>query len=204
MLGNSSKIKEYLETEKKVIDNLGIKAINIVYSILVDALENGKRVFTFGNGESGSTASHMVNDFNKALFRGTNNVFNFICLNDNIPSILAISNDISYDDVFLYQLRGRLTSDDIVIAFSGSGNSKNIINAVEYARECGAIVIGFTGYDGGKLKRIANYSIDTNIDNMQITEDIHLIIEHLLISLFYKNYGVREYKKRVLRKEENK
>ena len=204
MLGNGSKIKEYLETEKKAIDNLDIKAINMVYSILADALESKKRVFTFGNGGSGSTASHMVNDFNKALFKGTNNVFNFICLNDNIPSILAISNDISYDDVFLYQLRGRLTSDDIVIAFSGSGNSKNIINAVEYARECGTTVIGFTGYDGGKLRKLANYSIDTNIDNMQITEDIHLIIEHLLISLFYQNYGVREYKKRVLRNEENK
>ena len=201
MTGNGGRIKDYFEKEKMVINNLDIKAINMVYSVLVDALEKKKKVFTFGNGGSGSTASHMVNDFNKALFKGSDNVFNFTCLNDNISSILAISNDISYDDVFLYQLKGRLTSDDIVIAFSGSGNSRNIIKAVEYARKCGATVVGFTGYDGGKLKKIANYSINTNIDNMQITEDIHLIIEHLLISLFYQNYGVREYKKRVLEKE---
>jgi len=197
VISNSDRIKEYLEKEKSVIDNLDIKSINMVFSVLDDALHNNKTVYTFGNGGSGSTASHMVNDFNKALFKSTQCVFNFRCLNDNIPTLLAVANDISYDDVFLYQLMGRLTDNDVIIAFSGSGNSKNIIKAVEYARKCGAIVIGFTGYDGGSLKKMANYSIDTNISNMQITEDVHLMMEHLLISMFYEKYGLVDNKKLV-------
>ena len=201
-MNNRDKIKGYLEKEKEVIDNLDIRMINMVYSVLDDALQNRRRVYTMGNGGSGSTASHMVNDFNKAIFKSIGNVFDFKCLNDNIPTILAVANDIGYDEVFSYQLNNRLTSDDIVIAFSGSGNSKNIINAVEYAKACGAIVVGFTGYDGGKLKKLSNYTIDTNIDNMQITEDIHLMVEHLLISMFYQNYGIKDNKKLTLKKDE--
>lgn len=201
-MNNRDKIKGYLEKEKEVIDNLDIRMINMVYSVLDDALQNRRKVYTMGNGGSGSTASHMVNDFNKAIFKSIGNVFDFKCLNDNIPTILAVANDIGYDEVFSYQLNNRLTSNDIVIAFSGSGNSKNIINAVEYAKACGAIVVGFTGYDGGKLKKLSNYTIDTNIDNMQITEDIHLMVEHLLISMFYQNYGIKDNKKLTLKKDE--
>ena len=82
----------------------------------------------------------------------------------------------------------------MVIAISGSGNSNNIISAVKYAKENGAIIIGFTGYDGGKLKKLADYSINANIDNMEISEDIHMCLDHLLISYFYNKYGRRKYK----------
>jgi len=197
---NNERINNYLLEARKTIEALDIDMINQVFNVLDGALKNGKTVYVFGNGGSGSTATHMTNDFNKAIFRDTSMTFNFRCLNDNIPLLLAISNDIGYDDVFVYQLNGRLTCDDIVIALSGSGNSMNVINAVEYARYCGAMVIAFTGYDGGKLKGLADYSLDTNICNMQITEDIHLMMEHLLISLFYDIYGVGEYKKLVLKK----
>ena len=201
MIGDRNIIKGYLEKEKEVIDSLDIRSINIVFGVLDDALQNNRKVYVFGNGGSGSTASHMANDFDKAIFRGTDKRFNVTCLSDNMPLVLAIANDVGYEYIFLYQLIGRLNPDDVVIAISGSGNSKNVINAVEYAKKCGATVIGFTGYDGGKLRKLANYSLDANINNMQITEDVHLMMEHLLISMFYETYGIKEYKKLVLKNE---
>lgn len=188
-------IAKYLLTEKKVIEGLDISKINVVFNVLDDCLKSGRTVYVFGNGGSGATASHMTNDFNKALFKETEMTFKFNCLNDNMPTMLAIANDEGYDEVFLYQLIGRITSQDVVIAFSGSGNSKNVLNAVEYAKECGTQVIGFTGFDGGKLMKLADYNLHINIDNMQITEDVHLMIEHLLISMFYETYGIRKYEK---------
>ena len=189
---NDDNIIDYLTEERNAISKLKTKEIMNVFNLLEDCLCDSRRVFVFGNGGSGSTASHIAGDFNKALFEKTNNRFNFICLNDNIPTMMAIANDEDYDEIFRYQLCGRLNTQDVVIAISGSGNSKNIINAVEYAKEIGSTVVGFTGFNGGKLKQLADYSINTNINNMQITEDIHLMIEHLLINLFYNMYGLKQ------------
>jgi len=201
MASNKYKISDYLIKERETMRGLNLDRLVEVFNILDDCLKNERNVYVFGNGGSGSTASHMTNDFNNATFINTDKTFNFRCLNDNIPTVLALANDIGYDDVFLYQLVGHLNENDVVIAISGSGNSENIINAVMYAKECNALVIGFTGYDGGRLKKLADYSVDTSIDNMEITEDIHLIIEHLLISLFYDNYGKDKHKRLALIKE---
>ena len=190
----------YLTEERNVIENLNVDEMNAVLGLLDDCLDNGRTVYVFGNGGSGSTASHMANDFNKAIFKKTDKRFNFSCLNDNLPSVLAISNDEGYDEIFRHQLYGRLTKDDVIIAISGSGNSKNIINACEYAKEIGATIVGFTGYDGGKLKKMADYSINARVDNMQISEDIHLILEHMMISIFYDKYNLKDYKKVLTRK----
>ena len=188
-----TKINKYLEDEITTIKKLDVNKINEFINILIDCLENNRRVFIFGNGGSGSTASHMTSDFNKALFKKTDKTFNFICLNDNAALFSAIANDEGYQEVFRYQLKQRLTKNDVVIALSGSGNSKNIINAVEYAKEIGATVVGFTGYDGGKLKKLSDISLDVNINNMQISEDIHLYFEHMIINIFYQIYEVKEY-----------
>lgn len=189
-------ITEYINKETMVLKSLNVDKLSIIINLLLDALENEKRIFVFGNGGSGSTASHIYNDFNKAIFKNTDKRFKVVCLNDNIPIVLAIANDEGYEEVFRYQLKNAcLKKDEIIIALSGSGNSKNIINAINYAKSVGTIVIGFTGYDGGELKKISDYSIDTNICNMQITEDIHLMLEHLIISTFYNLLGKREYEK---------
>lgn len=189
-------VKEYLELEIRVLQGLDIKDIINVLNILSDALEKERRIFIFGNGGSGSTASHFQNDFNKALFLKTNKTFKVTCLNDNISTILALANDFGYDEIFKYQLQNiGLAKDDIVIAISGSGNSKNIIKAIEFANNVGALTIGLTGYDGGKLRKLSNVSLNTNINNMEITEDVHLCFEHLLISMFYKKFGRKEYTK---------
>ena len=115
--------------------------------------------------------------------------FQFICLNDNIATVMAIANDISYDDIFSFQLEGRLKPGDIIIAISGSGNSANVINAVNYAKKCGNTVIGLTGFDGGKLRLLADVNLRAPIHNMQITEDVHLMFNHLLVSILSKFIG---------------
>jgi len=99
---------------------------------------------------------------------------------------MAIANDDSFENVFVYQLKDRLTKDDVVLAVSGSGNSHNIIKAVDYAKEVGATVIGVTGYSGGKLRQKADYFLHVPVDDMQITEDLHMGFDHLIMQIFWK------------------
>lgn len=174
-------IAAYLEAEIKTLRSLDTEALNQALNLLVEAYENGNTVYVFGNGGSAATASHFQNDFNKGISEHTQKKFNFLCLNDNVATIMAVANDISYDEIFRFQLRGHLKPGDLILAISGSGNSKNVLNAVEYAKEQGNLVIGLTGYQGGKLKALSDVSLHVPMDNMQITEDIHLIFNHLMM-----------------------
>ena len=179
-------IKAYLEMEIEVIKKLDIDAINDAMNAIIEAYEAKKKIYIFGNGGSSATASHYQNDFNKGISEYVETKFKFHCLNDNVATLMAIANDIGFDEVFRFQLRNNLEDGDIVIAISGSGNSKNVINAVEYAKEQGNKVIGLTGFDGGKLREISDISLHASINSMQITEDIHMIFDHLIMSIFYK------------------
>ncbi len=181
-----NKIKNYLDNETKVIAALDTEEINKTMNALLDCYNRGGTVYTCGNGGSASTATHMVCDFGKGTCYDLEKKFHFVCLNDNIPTILAIANDDSYDNVFVYQLKDRLTKNDILLAISGSGNSHNIIKAVDYAKEVGAKVIGMTGYNGGKLMKAADYHLHAPIDDMQITEDVHLIFNHMMMQIFWQ------------------
>jgi D-sedoheptulose 7-phosphate isomerase len=179
-------IEDYLKKLKDAISNLNLKEIETFYTLLLDCYERGGNIFIFGNGGSASTASHFTADLNKGVSYGHSKRFKIICLNDNIPTLLAYANDISYNDIFVEQLKNFLKKDDLVIGISGSGNSENIIKAIEYANSLGAITVGITGYDGGKLKKIAKCSINASILDMQISEDIHMILSHVIMRLFYK------------------
>lgn len=181
-----NKIKNYLDNETKVIAALDTEEINKTMNALLECYNRGGTVYTCGNGGSASTATHMVCDFGKGTCYDLEKKFHFVCLNDNIPTILAIANDDSYDNVFVYQLKDRLTKNDILLAISGSGNSHNIIKAVDYAKEVGAKVIGMTGYNGGKLMKAADYHLHAPIDDMQITEDVHLIFNHMMMQIFWQ------------------
>lgn len=181
-----NKIKNYLDNETKVIAALDTEEINKTMNALLDCYNRGGTVYTCGNGGSASTATHMVCDFGKGTCYDLDKKFHFVCLNDNIPTILAIANDDSYDNVFVYQLKDRLTKNDILLAISGSGNSHNIIKAVDYAKEVGAKVIGMTGYNGGKLMKASDYHLHAPIDDMQITEDVHLIFNHMMMQIFWQ------------------
>lgn len=179
-------ITEYLEHEIETIRSLDVEEINQALNLLQTAFENENTVYIFGNGGSASTASHYQNDFNKGVSEHTEKKFRFQCLNDNIATVMAIANDIGYEEVFRFQLKGRLQPGDVVVAISGSGNSANVLNAVEYAKSHGNPVIGITGFDGGKLKTLSNVSLHAPIKSMQITEDIHMIFDHLMMSVFYQ------------------
>lgn len=182
----TDKIKNYLELETKVIASLNIEEINEVMNALLDCYNRGGTVYTCGNGGSASTATHMVCDFGKGTCYDLDKKFHFVCLNDNIPTIMAIANDDSYDNIFVYQLKDRLTKNDLLLAISGSGNSHNIVKAVDYAKEVGAKIIGVTGYKGGKLLKAADYHLHAPIDDMQITEDVHLIFNHMMMKIFWQ------------------
>jgi D-sedoheptulose 7-phosphate isomerase len=109
-----------------------------------------------------------------------------VCLNDNIPTLTAYANDVSYDEVFVEPLRNFLAPGDLVVAISGSGNSRNVLKAIEYANGAGAVTVGLTGYDGGALKKIARYGVNVPIDDMQVTEDLHMVFDHLIYAIFGK------------------
>ncbi len=169
--------------------SLAIKAINKdevlnIAELLNDARIKRKNIYIFGNGGSGSTASHFACDINKGCIQKGLDRFRVICLNDNIPTMLAYSNDISYDVVFKEQLENFLQEGDVVIGISGSGNSKNVINAIEFANSKNASTVGITGFNGGKLKNIVKYSLNSNINDMQLSEDLHMIWVHLMMKCF--------------------
>ncbi len=176
-------IKRYQSNLIKTIKNIKIEDIEKIARAFIEARDNGKTIYTIGNGGSGSTASHMVCDITKGCSFNKNKRYKMFCLNDNIPTILAYSNDVSYDVVFEEQLKNVLQKGDVVLAISGSGNSKNIIRAVNYAKSIDAKIIGMTGYNGGLLKKLSDISLNANIDDMQISEDIHVIVMHMLYKL---------------------
>lgn len=180
-------INTYLDNLRGIVEMLDKKQIQKVIEKIIEAYQNDRFIYVFGNGGSASTASHFVSDFNKGVSQNLHKKFRFLCLNDNIPLMMAISNDINYNHVFDFQLQNYLVKDDLVIAISGSGNSKNVINAVKYANSQGAYTIGLTGFDGGELLKISKYGIHVPSYEMQLVEDIHLILNHTMMSII-KNH----------------
>jgi len=154
--------------------------IREIVAALVKARNGRRRVYMLGNGGSASTASHMAADLNKGASRHDAPRFRAIALTDSVPSMLAWGNDSSYEDIFIEQLKNHLEKGDVVVAISGSGNSENVLKAVEYANKEGAVTIGLTGFDGGKLAKMTKISYIVPSNCMQQIEDVHLLIEHML------------------------
>lgn len=168
----------YFAKLKSVIDAIDAPAFDRGIAMIREAWEAGRQIIVFGNGGSAHTASHFITDMNKMTFLRTGRPFRGLCLNDNIGLITAYANDISYSEIFVQQLKSVLQAGDLVLAISGSGNSPNIVRAVEHANAAGAVTLGLCGYDGGKLKRLAHHSAHVPIDDMQISEDLHLVFVH--------------------------
>ena len=180
-------IDAYFTNLRKTIAELDLDEITEAVEVIKKAYEDEATIYIFGNGGSAATASHFVCDFNKGISEERNKKFHLVCLNDNIPMLTAIANDISYDEVYRFQLKGKLQKEDLILAISGSGNSKNIINAVDYAKEVGCKVIGMTGYDGGKLRALSDYSMHVDIEDMQIVEDVHMAFDHMMFRVLGDN-----------------
>lgn len=181
MTDYKAKLQDYINEEMNVVKSLNLDDINAVMNVLEDARLSDKRIFICGNGGSAATASHYCCDFNKGVSENQKQKYNFECLSDNVPTMMAVANDISYDEVFRFPLKNKMKPGDIFIGISGSGNSKNVVNAMEYAKEIGGTTIAIVGYSGGKLKEMADYHIHVNINNMQIAEDVHMMMDHLMM-----------------------
>lgn len=181
-----TKIKDYLSNLKSTIDNLNIEEVNQMATLFLETRSKNKTIYVFGNGGSGSTASHMVCDVLKGCSYTKSERFKIFCLNDNIPTILAYSNDVGYDYIFEEQLKNLMSEEDLIIGISGSGNSENVLRAFDYANKNGGKTLSLTGFNGGKLKMISKYNVHVPINNMQIVEDIHVIIMHILYTLLEK------------------
>ena len=149
---------------------------------LIRTRDQGNKIFTFGNGGSSSTASHFVSDLLKtAIIKGKKR-FKAISLVDNIPVLLAWSNDMSFENIFVEQLKNYISKNDVIVCFSGSGNSQNIVKALQYAKRNGVFCIGITGKSGGKMKRFCDICFRIPSNDMLTIESQHLILCHCIIS----------------------
>ena len=175
-------IQEYISTLQLTMDQLPRQLIADVVDLLQKARRKGSQVFILGNGGSASTASHFACDLAKNTRQEGLPHFRVIGLTDNMAMFSALANDGGYENVFSEQLASLVRPGDIVIAISASGNSKNVINATETAHRYEATVIGFTGFDGGRLGQLANINIQVNSNIIEHVEDIHLMLEHLIVS----------------------
>ena len=173
--------KGYLDYLREVLSSLDVEAIGSFIGVLLEARERGARIFFCGNGGSASTASHFANDLSMGS-RSWGKPFRAVSLTDNVPILTAVSNDYGYDEVFVRQLQTQMERGDVVVGISVSGNSPNVVKAIEYAKANGAFTVGLTGFDGGQLKPEAhlNLHLPTNTGEYGPAEDGHIIIDHLV------------------------
>jgi D-sedoheptulose 7-phosphate isomerase len=148
---------------------------------LVRVKTDGKTVYTAGNGGSAATASHMCNDLLKGCRVNDREGFRAVCLADSNAIVTCLANDFSYEDIFSIQLKTCAVEGDVLVVFSGSGNSPNIISVLKTAREMGVFTIGFSGRDGGRMKDLCDLLIIAPTDSMEQIEDMHLLYEHAMI-----------------------
>lgn len=176
--------KQYFDELQRVAANLPHDLINQIAEELLKANQSGRMVFLFGNGGSASLASHFACDLGKGTaYCNGGKRFRVLSLTDNIATLTAWANDSSYEDIFAEQLRNFVQPHDVALAISGSGNSKNVLNALQVAREDGATTIGVTGFAGGEMKSLCDICVVVPSDNMQIIEDLHLSMAHSIFRI---------------------
>jgi D-sedoheptulose 7-phosphate isomerase len=172
---------QYVSNLVEALNNLDLAAVEKLCELVRNCQDTDRTIFTMGNGGSASTASHYIIDWVKMSLTNKQRKLNGYSLVDNIGILTAYANDVAYSDVFSSQLASLMKPNDVVIAISGSGNSENIIKAIEYANNYGAKTVAIVGFDGGKIKSLADLVINANVNDMQIVEDIHLSIGHIVM-----------------------
>ena len=176
-----NQLSTYISALQATMSQLSIERIARVVEILRDARLNGRQVFIMGNGGSASTATHFVCDLAKNTRQAGLPHFRVIGLTDNMAIFSAYANDEGYERVFEAQLDNLINRDDIAIGISASGNSKNVLNAMNLARERNAVTVGFTGFDGGGLKPLVDVNVHVESHVIEHVEDIHLMLEHMIV-----------------------
>jgi D-sedoheptulose 7-phosphate isomerase len=171
-------VPSYLEELSNTIQKLPLPAIDRLVRVFLEAYDNGRTIFLFGNGGSAALASHMACDLGKGTAPAAGKRLHAVALTDNVALITAWANDTRYEDIFAEQLENLLHPGDVAFAISASGNSPNMLAALSFARQAGATTAGITGFQGGKMKPLCDVCVVVPSDNMQIIEDLHLSVAH--------------------------
>jgi D-sedoheptulose 7-phosphate isomerase len=174
-------VPSYFSHLSKMMNQLDHDSVDAAIELIKKSWGEKKKIIVCGNGGSALTASHYINDWNKMAYLSTGKPFRGHCLSDNMGLMTAYSNDISYDDVYSEQLKNLMDPGDLVIAVSGSGNSENVVRAIEYANANGGVTLAICGYDGGKIKQLAKHSLWIPSFDMQICEDLHFVFGHMVM-----------------------
>lgn len=175
-------VEGYFRELGELIPRLPFADIEAIAAAIRHACQEGRTIFVFGNGGSAATASHSVCDLAKGTIQGDRRL-KVISLNDNVPLLTAWANDCGYDQVFAGQLRNFVQPRDVVFAISGSGKSRNIVEALKTARAAGAITVGIAGFDGGEMPALCDICAVVPSDSYQLIEDVHHAIAHSIFSV---------------------
>jgi D-sedoheptulose 7-phosphate isomerase len=188
MLGATLGLKPYLARVCEEIERLDLAQVKRMTDLIESAYHAGRFVFIIGNGGSGANASHLCEDLAKCTLRDFENQkrLKVLSLTDNTAGIMAWANDEGYDRIFVEQLKNLASPGDLLLAISGSGNSPNVLKAVEWANRQGLMTVGLTGFKGGKLRSLAQHNVHVDIDDMGIVESIHLVVFHWIIDDIYR------------------
>ncbi len=187
MLGGYCGPREYMERLSQELQRVDTGALDDLARLIFDAWEQEANVFVCGNGGSAATASHLAQDLAKGVIResdlrdGSMRRIRSISLAANLAWLTALANDLGYEQVFAQQLANYARPGDLLIAISGSGNSPNILRAVEWANSHGVITFGMTGFDGGALKRLQHKGLHVSLDDMEMVESIHSCVCHWVV-----------------------
>jgi D-sedoheptulose 7-phosphate isomerase len=182
--GLAGHVGAYLDRLRPAIDALPVDRLERLGELLYRAYANEKQVFTLGNGGSASTASHMAADLAKNTIGPNMRRFRVLSLADNASIVTALANDLGYENVFAEQLMNLIRPGDVLIAISASGNSPNVLNAMRYASGQCAEVVALLGFDGGEAARLADLAIVVPSRDYGVVEDVHLIVNHILVDHF--------------------
>lgn len=188
MLGATLDSTPYLQRLQAELARISEADLKLWADLIYQAWQEGRYVFIFGNGGSGTTASHMAEDLGKSLLRPEDLLdesqqrLKVLSLTDNVGWLLAVGNDVGYEHIFSQQLMNYGSRGDLVIAISGSGNSPNVLTAVDWANRHGLVTFGLSGYSGGKLKSLAQHNLHVALDDMGMVESIHLCLFHWVLN----------------------
>jgi D-sedoheptulose 7-phosphate isomerase len=177
-------LTEYMSELRRAMAALDLEAVGRLRDACAAVRQQGGQIFICGNGGSAATASHFANDLGKGASYGRTTRFKVMALTDSVPWMTALANDVSYAEVFAEQLANFARKGDLLIAISGSGNSANVLRAVETARQFGVQTAGLTGFGGGKLAPLVDYPLVVDSHHMGRVEDVHMIIVHLICYYF--------------------
>lgn len=185
-------IRQYLDRLLTTLSGMPVDSIASLSEMLYRAYSDGKQVFVLGNGGSASTASHMAADLGKNTIGPNMRRFRIMSLNDNIPLLTALSNDLGYENVFAEQLQNLIQPGDMLIALTGSGNSLNVVRAVEYARSRSAQVAALLGCGGGSVAELADLSVLIDSGDYGVIEDAHVVVNHILVEHFRQRLAAEQ------------